>query len=131
MPVLIEKTHVNFDRNVGGLNFGSTENSAGQFELVDGHNFDLVPSGGYRKRRGMQVWTTNYIYYSAVYNDDTGESYQHAVIRWCAPSTSSYLLFVNTAKGLMRMYRPHPTTYESTLIPVEQGLIYRAGYTFP
>ena len=57
----IQKDVINYNQNVGGVNYGRTENILQYLELADGHNFDLVPSGGYRKRYGTQQFLEQYI----------------------------------------------------------------------
>ena len=52
----IQKDVISYNQNVGGVNYGRCENILQFLELADGHNYELIPTGGYRKRNGTQMF---------------------------------------------------------------------------
>ena len=123
----IPKERVNFERNVGGVNYGRTENTLENVELADGSNFELDPQGGFRVRLGTQLWIPNLRYVDFQLVDHTGLDSMGAVIQWPTPSGSRRLLAVNTSDGLLQKARwflawsivPFGAIYKD--VPVEEG----------
>lgn len=108
-----------FERNVGGINFGRTENSLDQIELADANNLELDPEGGFRLRLMTQLWMTNYRYVDLMIDDHTGQDSMGLLIHWPTPGGSRRLLAVNTADGLV-----YPNGWGFGWTPVPFGSIY-------
>jgi len=98
----VEKVRRDFEQNVGGVNFGRTENTLEQMELADGNNFELNPGGGFRRRLGTQLWIPNYRYVDMVQVDHTGVDSMALIIHWPTPGGSRRFLAVNNVDGLLR-----------------------------
>ena len=106
----IKKARADFSYNRGGVNFGKTENTLELLELANGHNFDLDPRGGFKKRNGTQGFLTNLYWYQDQNDnwqtaDHTGLDMFGCMIFWCSPSGSKQIMFVNTAEGLSLRYQ--------------------------
>ena len=50
----LQMQRVEFGKNVGGINDSTQITSVKEHEALDIHNVRLIPTGGIRKRKGMQ-----------------------------------------------------------------------------
>lgn len=105
---MVKKSHLHYNRNVGGVNFGVIEAILQHFECANGHNFDTRPAGGYKKRDGYGRHFENE-YFDGAAVQTTGNGYCGAMQYWQQPNTAKHLVWFQTIpsgtpRGLVKPY---------------------------
>lgn len=110
--MILKKQHIHYNRNVGGINFGTIDAILQVFECADGHNFDLRPIGGYKKRDGYERFYQNE-FWDGIEIETEANGFPAAICFWQRPDTSKHILWYQSIdaglpRGLVRPCQYHP-----------------------